>query len=319
MTPVKSTLIVSRDLQAPDEGSVLASVAVHVVGSINVDHVYLLPYLPTPGETLHAMDYVCSLGGKGANQAIAAARAGAVVRMVGAVGDDADWILVQLAGEGICVAGVARSEGSTGHARIEVDAGGENRIVLHGGANRRLALSAIGTALARASPGDWLLLQNETNLVAETARLGRELGLRVAYSAAPFDAGAVVAALPYVDLLAVNEVECAQLAAHLGCEPDTLAVPLQLVTAGGQGAQLLGRGMRIQVPAWPVEVVDTTGAGDVFLGYLVAAMARGAAEDEAMREASAAAALQVSRRGAAAAIPARAAVLEFLEAAGFRS
>lgn len=291
----------------------MPSAAVHVVGSINIDHHYRVSHLPQPGETLRALDYRASLGGKGANQAIAAARAGAAVHMIGAIGDDGAWTLERLAAEGISVTGVARLQGATGHARIEVDVRGENRIVLHGGANRQLELGAVRTALARARPGDWLLLQNETSLVVETARLARALGLQVAYSAAPFDASAVAEVLPQVDLLAVNEIEAGQIEAQLGRSLADIGLPLWLVTAGARGARLQGSGAAFDQPAWVVDPVDTTGAGDVFLGYLVAALARAATADEAMRQAAAAAALQVTRPGAADAIPLRTEVLAFLQ------
>jgi ribokinase len=208
---------------------------------------------------------------------------------------------------------VAEIEGSTGHARIEVDARGENRIVLYAGANGRLDPQAVRTALARARPGDWLVLQNETNLVVETARLGKALGLKVAYSAAPFMPAAAAEVLVHVDLLAVNEVEAAQLEAHLGCDLADLKVPLRLVTAGARGASLRGDGLDLEVAAWEVDPVDTTGAGDVFIGYVVSALARGSEPATALREAAAAAALQVARRGAADAIPVRAEVLAFLD------
>lgn len=287
--------------------------AVYVVGSINIDHVYRVSRLPEAGETLQALDYAASLGGKGANQAIAAARAGARVHMIGAVAADGNWARRRLAAEGISVDGVSVLEGSTGHARIEVDARGENRIVLYAGVNRQLHMADVRTALTGAQPGDWLLLQNETSLVVETARLGRAMGLKVAYSAAPFDPVAVFEVLEHVDLLAMNEVEADQLAGHPGRELETRAVPMQLVTAGARGASLHGEGMALEAPVWPVTAIDTTGAGDVFLGYLVSAFARGADAADALREAAAAAALQVTRPGTADAIPTRAEVRTWLD------
>jgi len=274
---------------------------VHVVGSINIDHVYRLSHLPAAGETLATLGYLRTLGGKGANQAIAAARAGARVRMIGAVGDDGRWTLEQLAGAGIDVAHVRTVTAATGHALIELDARGENRIIVHAGANHELEPAVIREALSSAEPGDWLLLQNETNQVVEAAALGRALGLRVAYSAAPFDAAAVEALLPELDLLAVNEIEAAALAARFG--RDVALLPVRLVTAGAAGARWYQGDEVVSVPAWPVAVVDTTGAGDVFLGHLIGTLALGLSRDEALSRASAAAALQVGRLGAAAAIP----------------
>ncbi len=294
----------------------MSQATLYVVGSINIDHVYRLSRLPKAGETLHALDYAASLGGKGANQAIAAARAGARVHMIGAVGADGAWVCERLAAEGIAIAGIDVLEGTTGHARIEVDARGDNRIVLHAGANHRLALESVRRSLAGARRGDWLVLQNETSAVTATAALGCELGLTVVYSAAPFVPAAAASVLPHVGLLAVNAIEAMQLSAHLGREPAALGVPMTLVTAGAAGARLHARDEVLDTPAWSVTAQDSTGAGDVFLGYLVAALARGCDAPGAMREAAAAAALQVTRPGAADAIPTRAEVLSFMAAAG---
>ena len=287
---------------------------IHVVGSINIDHVYRLAHLPVAGETLAAQAYFRTLGGKGANQAIAAARAGAQVSMIGAVGEDGGWTRDALAAEGITVTGISEVGAPSGHARIEVDARGENRIIIHGGANRCLVLDQVRDALASARHGDWLLLQNETNLVAEVAALGVSLGMQVAYSAAPFEVIAVSEVLAYVHLLAVNELEATQLAGHLRCDIAALPVPLRLVTRGASGARLYDRQSVAELAAHCVNVVDTTGAGDVFVGYMLAGLAQGVSAERAFATANAAAALQVTRAGAASAAPRAAEVQAFLEA-----
>ncbi|MGX0903756.1 ribokinase [Roseovarius sp. MBR-79] len=280
------------------------------LGSINADHIYRLPRLPTPGETLPATGYWRMLGGKGANQSIAAARAGAEVRHLGAVGRDGAWMLAALADCGVDVSNVVRMDGSSGHALVMVDDAGENAIVLHPGSNRALDLPTVAAALSGLVPGDWLLLQNETNLSAEAARLARDAGAQVVYSAAPFEVEAVRGVLPYVTLLILNAVEAAQLEAALG----PVEAPYVLVTKGAEGAVWSDRksGETVSVPAHAVPVRDTTGAGDCFSGYVVAMLATGSSVDTALRLASAAAALQVTRDGASEAIPALPEVLAFL-------
>jgi ribokinase len=282
------------------------------IGSVNIDHLYRVAALPRPGETIAATGYRRALGGKGANQSLAARLAGAEVRHAGAVGPDGEWCRARLAAAGIDVSDLVSVEAATGHAVIMVDGAGENAIVVHGGANRALTPALVERAIGRARPGDWLLLQNETNLVVAAARAGRAAGLRVACAAAPFDPGAAAAVIPHVDLLAVNAVEAAQLAAHLGRPPDAFGVPMLLVTAGADGARLRSGRSELHQPAFSVAAVDTTGAGDTFLGYFMAGLDRQLPLPGAMRSAAAAAAIQVTRPGAAEAIPGAAEVAAFL-------
>ncbi|MEM9097085.1 MAG: PfkB family carbohydrate kinase [Pseudomonadota bacterium] len=272
-------------------------------GSINIDHVHRVPHFPAPGETLADLGYQCHLGGKGANQALAAAASGAEVRMIGAVGADGGWARERMAASGIDVSGVQDSQSATGHAVIYVTPDAENQIVLHGGANQGLTAEMVETALQAAKPGDWWLCQNETNRVAEAAKAARASGLRVAYAAAPFQAEDAVAVLPYADLVAVNAGEAAALAAHLGQSIETLPIAMLLVTDGSAGARLLHNGTETSVPAFAVNAVDTTGAGDTFLGTLLAGLDLGHPPDTALTRAAAAAALQVTRPGAGDAIP----------------
>ncbi len=286
------------------------------LGSINVDHVHRVAHLPAPGETIADTTYAMELGGKGANQSQAAARAGARVMHVGAVGPDSGWITGRLAAAGIDVAGITTVDAATGHAVIFVDAAGENVIVIHGGANRALTEAQVEMALARARPGDWFLAQNETNLVAEGLALAKARGLRTAYAAAPFDPATAAGLLDSVDLLAVNEVEASQLAAHLRVPAKALPVPEVVVTLGARGARHLAGGAVSEVPAFPVTPVDTTGAGDCFLGTFLAARDAGASPAVALRRAAAAAAIKVTRRGASAGIPTADEVTAFLAERG---
>ncbi|MEF9601662.1 PfkB family carbohydrate kinase, partial [Paracoccus sp. PXZ] len=226
---------------------------IYNLGSINIDHVYRLPALPRPGETLHAQSYAQGLGGKGANQSVAAARAGADVVHLGAMGNGDDWVLERLAAAGVRTSAIARlPEIATGHAIILVDAGGENSIVLHGGAN--LALPPDLASGAGLGPDDILLMQNETNLQAETAAHARRAGARVIYSAAPFSIAALREILPHVSILAVNEIEARDTFAAFG---EDLPVEGLLVTRGSEGAEFRDlRGGRVwRQPAFAVQAV----------------------------------------------------------------
>ncbi|MBN2760953.1 MAG: ribokinase [Rhodobacteraceae bacterium] len=278
---------------------------VYCYGSINLDHLYTLPHRLTPGETLAATAYHIELGGKGANQSVAAARAGAVVRHIGAAGPGGAQ--AQLAAFGVDVSGVQVVAEATGHAIILLEPGGENSIVIHPGANRSLDLTAAKEALGAAEIGDLLLIQNEVAHVAQMAEYAMGLGMEVIYSAAPFDPAAVEAVLPFTNILIMNAVEAAQLQAALGIPFEDLPVETVVVTKGAEGASWHAPGTpEIYVPAMAARVIDTTGAGDCFTGALAAALDAALWPPEAMRFAAAAAGLQVGRMGTAAAMPTRA-------------
>ena len=287
---------------------------IYNLGSINIDHVYRVPHLPAPGETLAADSYTVGLGGKGANQSVAAARAGSQVRHIGGVGAEGVWARDRIAGYGVDVAGVAVLDVPTGHAIITVDPGAENSIVLFPGANQALDLAAVQAALAGIGPADTLLVQNETAHASAAAALARAQGARVICSAAPFDLAAVQAMLPHTSILVLNAVEADQLCAALGCSLDQVPVPELLVTRGRDGAEWISNatGARASVAALKVQAVDTTGAGDTFAGYFVAALDAGQTPAQALTLAAAAAALKVTKAGTADVIPSLCEVTEFL-------
>lgn len=284
--------------------------AIFNLGSINIDLFYQVDHLPAPGETIAATQHHQGLGGKGANQSVAAAKAGATVRHIGAVGQGADWIVDRLQGVGVDTSCIAVTNHATGHAMIVVDQSGENTIVLFQGANVQQDPEHIRAALAPAKPGDILLLQNETDGQVTAAQIAQEKGLVIVYSAAPFSVNAVRDILPWVTILVVNEVEAQQLQDAFG----TVDVPQMIVTRGAKGASWTVRGEDpVQVSSFPVEVVDTTGAGDCFIGSAMAALDAGADRAGALRFAAAAAAIKVSRAGTADAMPTRDEVEAFLK------
>lgn len=287
---------------------------IYNLGSINADFFYRVPRLPAPGETVAAASLATGLGGKGANQSVAVARAGSGVRHIGAVGHDGDAAVAELAAAGVDTAHVARVQEPTGHAIVSIDPAGENAIVIYPGANRAQQMPRIEAALSGAGPGDWLMLQNETSHQAESAALARARGLSVVYSAAPFAPEAVAAVLGDLMLLILNAVEAEQLSATLNTAPRALPVPHVLITKGADGAEWIDTdsGETVSVPAVTVTPVDSTGAGDTFAGYAVAGLAQGFDRAAALSRAAAAAALQVTRRGTAAAIPSSEEVAAFL-------
>lgn len=273
------------------------------LGSINIDHFYRMPHLPQPGETLAALDFEKGLGGKGANQSVAAHRAGARVVHIGAIGKGDGWTNGQLALLGLDMGSIARVEPSTGHAIILTDPAGENVIIIHGGANRAQSEEMIAQALGAGQAGDILLLQNETSHQVEAAKMAREHQMRVFYSAAPFELAPLKAILPHVTHLLVNAFEAAALEAETGTALADLPVQVVVVTRGAEGADWISADDHFHAPAFPVEAVDTTGAGDCFAGSLAAAIDQGMTAEQAIRFASAAAALHVTRPGTAEAMP----------------
>ncbi len=283
------------------------------LGSINIDNVYALDRLPKPGETLPAKDFNRGLGGKGANQSIAIARAGGQVHHIGAIGDQSEWTVQALFEAGVDTGNIATVQTPTGHAVIFVDQMAENSIVLLPGANMQITTEQINSALSAAEPGDWFLLQNETNLGSVAAKIAQEMGMRVCYSAAPFSVRAVTEILPFTSLLVVNEIEFQQLKSELSYADRALSRIKLIVTYGAKGATYFNRGEKIEMAAYPSDAVDTTGAGDTFLGYALSALDQGEPVVDAMNQAAAAAAIQVSRPGAAAAIPKFSEVQNFLK------
>ena len=288
-----------------------------VLGSANMDLVVAVPRAPKRGETVTGTAFGTVPGGKGANQAVAAARAGGTVSFLGAVGDDAygEQLRALLAGEGIDVSGLVRVPGPTGTAHILVEDGGENSIVVVPGANGtvRSLTDAHRECIAAA---DVLLVQLELPVatVAQAASFARGAGVRTVLTPAP------VTALPDslladTDLLVPNQHEAAALTGLADVAAAGRALRRHgcdvLITLGGDGCRYVGAGDCFELPAFAVPVVDTTAAGDTFVGALAAA---GSSDLRAgVRRASAAAALTVGRPGASVAVPYRTEIDQFLK------
>ena len=292
--------------------------AIYNLGSINTDIFYTLDAYPRAGETVAARARIVGLGGKGANQSVAAVRAGSRVTHMGRVGPDGVWAVEMMGSYGVEVAHVQRdAQAPTGHAVIMLDPAGENRIVFYPGTNRLVQEDEVCAVLSRAASGDTLMLQNETNGQVAAARTAQGRGMRVIYSAAPFDVDAVREVLPHVTLLAVNAVEATQLQEAVARPLADLDVPEVVVTDGAAGATWhdLRTGVRHHHGPPRVCPVDTTGAGDVFVGFFAAGRDRGYPVEGALRVSVGAGALHVTRQGTAEAIPDVLEVKTFLSAA----
>ena len=291
-----------------------------VVGSINVDLVVSASHLPRPGETVTGGSFARHFGGKGANQAVAAARAGDTVAMIGAVGRDADGddSIAALEAEGIEVSGIRRVEAPSGVAIIAVAPDGENQIVVASGANA--LLEADDDLLGCLGDADVLLacLEIPIPTVTATVLAARGIGIPSVVNPAP-------AQLLPAELLATGPIltpNAGELLAATGAHDLEAGVAQLLaagahaviVTLGPDGALLADRHRRRTFPGHPVAVVDTTGAGDAFSGVLAAWLARGHDLDEAVEAANCAAGLSVTRQGARGGMPDRAEIEEQLQA-----
>ena len=280
-----------------------------VFGSINVDLTFRVDHQPAPGETVLCPGYLASPGGKGANQAAAAARAGAKTNMVGCVGADGFAALAvdTMRNSGVETNAVATVDAPTACAAISVDKDGENSIVVASGANLSTRAAQVPDALL--GPDTLLLLQMEVDLAENWVLLerARERGARTALNVAPA-APVPASALERLDYLIVNEIEGASIAAATGIGTHTPEdIPGQLaerfgltcvLTLGKAGAVLHGPSGVYAIPALNVTPTDTTGAGDTYVGYLAAGLDADLDIVDAARRASAAAALACTREGA---------------------
>ncbi len=286
-------------------------------GSLNIDHVYTVDHFVRPGETLASFAYQCFAGGKGLNQSVALARAGFLVRHAGNIGPDGSMLVEYLTASGADVGLVQTIETPTGHAFIQVDAGGENAIILFGGANQRINEEDIARVLAAAGPADVLLLQNEIASMPEILRAAARRGLRVVFNTAPMSPDVLEYPLKDVALFICNETEVAALTrtdgldAQCGAFRTLFPKASCLLTLGSRGSQFIAPDGEIKVSARMVRAVDTTAAGDTFTGYFLAKWLRNSDPKQAMEYAAQAAALCVTRPGAAESIPCRADVDAF--------
>lgn len=278
-------------------------------GSLNIDYVYQVDHIVKPGETIQSSGFQRNCGGKGLNQSIALARAGASVWHAGMVGEEGDFLVDALAAAGVHTEYVRKAEESTGHAIIQLDASGENSIILYSGANYCFTKDYIDEVLGNFESGDVVLLQAETNLLGEIISAAAKKGLRVALNAAPASENLLELPLEKVTWLIVNETEGEILSHH--SEPDAIMKGLLkrcpestiVLTLGEKGAFAATASEQVFMPAISLNAVDTTAAGDTFVGYFLECALRESDLKQCMKTATAASALAVMKHGAAASIP----------------
>ncbi len=284
------------------------------LGSLNVDRVFRVSHLVRPGETIGSRSLREFAGGKGANQSIALARAGVRVAHCGSVGPDGQWLLETLAADGVDTRMISTSSLPTGQAMIQVADDGQNAIVLLGGANREITSAQIDAALDRCNASRVVLTQNETSGVPYLIEQASRRGFSVVFNPAPCTADVLDYPLTQVALLMLNESEGELISGSSSPEGMLTALRQRLptievvLTLGSAGAIYAGHQGTIRVPAAPAQVVDTTAAGDTFIGYFLASRIAGMSIEQALRTACRAAAICVGRTGAIDSIPHRAEV-----------
>ena len=287
-------------------------------GSLNMDYVYQVSRIVGPGETIHAAGRHVYYGGKGLNQSVAAARAGASVSHAGKVGRDGDGLIAVCERYGINTEHIERGRGDTGHTFIQVDQNGQNSIVLFGGSNREIEREQVDRVLGQSAAGELLLLQNEINGLEYMIRQGAARGLKILLNPSPCDQTVLDCPLEQASWLVFNEVEGWQLTGRR--EPAAILEALKarlphtglVLTLGVQGAFCQRGEERLFQPSFSVAPVDTTGAGDTFLGYFAAGLAQELSLSAVLEQAAAAAALAITRRGAVPSIPSKGEVEDFL-------
>ena len=278
-------------------------------GSLNVDHVYSVEQFVKPGETIGSQAYQKFVGGKGLNQSIALARAGATVSHAGSIGADGAMLRNVLMDDGVDVSSVFEVDQPSGHAIIQVDPAGENCILLHGGANQCNAPDMIDSVFDGADPGDMVLLQNEINDLPNIINHAAEKGLTIVFNPAPMSRDVLEYPLHNVDYLILNQTEATALTLEdnvskvletLGEKYTNVKV---ILTLGSEGAVYQDTHQTICADAFPARAIDTTGAGDTFIGYFLAELACGASIATCLKTACKAASICVQRAGASASIP----------------
>jgi ribokinase len=309
-------------------GSCGVAMKIIVYGSLNIDMIFPVDHIVRPGETIGSRALERGAGGKGANQAAALAKAGLRAFMAGKIGADGEFLLELLQSYGVNTGLVARYDGATGQALIQLDSAGQNAIVLFPGGNACIETGEIRRSLEGFGPGDLVLLQNEISRNGEIMEAAKRQGIPVALNPSPCDEKIANLPLELADMLFVNEIEGAALASCPGGAEgaassggaggegedriyreilETLAGKFPwaeiVLTAGKAGAfygfaEKRARGEIVRLP-----VADTTAAGDTFTGYFIAARARGFPAEESLALACKAASLTVSRKGAMGSIP----------------
>ena len=284
-------------------------------GSLNLDYVYAVDHFVRPGETLSSTGRAVKHGGKGLNQSIALARAGAKVGHAGCIGEGGESLKALLAQNGVDTSDLLTVDEMQGHTVIQVNPDGENCILLYGGSNQCVTAEQVEKTLAGYEAGDWLVLQNEINNLPLIVDVACARGMRIALNPSPYDSKLDAVDFNKLAWLLVNEVEAGQISGSddpeqawtwLHAKYPKLSVLITLGSAGSVAYRVDGDAVETaRQEAFRVKAVDTTAAGDTYTGYFISGLMEGEALATCMRRASKASSISVTRHGAADSIPAR--------------
>ena len=288
-------------------------------GSLNLDLVYQIPHFVRAGETLSTTGFSKNVGGKGLNQSVALAKAGAEVYHAGMIGEDGEMLRSFLKENGVDTRFVRTIDQPSGHAVIQVIPEGNNCIFLFGGSNQCITKEFIDEVLSFFDRGDFLVLQNEINAIDEIINAAYDKGMQIVLNPSPIDENLSKLPLEKISWFILNEIEGGELSGET--EPDRILDRLTalyphakiVLTLGGDGSIYTDGKLRIPQQVYKVTAVDTTAAGDTFTGFFFAGMASGLEPSEALMRASKASSISVTRPGAAASIPTLDEVLEALK------
>lgn len=288
------------------------------IGSMNLDHVYSVDHIVLPGETESAGEIKLFLGGKGMNQSVALAKAGVQVYQGGMIGDDGQPFLDACAEFGIHAELIAKADSKSGHAIIQIDKNGQNSILLYGGANQCLTREYVDGVLSRFHVGDLLLLQNEVNLLPYIVDKAYQQRMQIVLNPSPFNENLDAVDMSKISIFLLNEVEGSQFTGRTS--PSEILSEMNrrfpqsriVLTLGEDGAIYFDGKEKFFQPIFPVEVVDTTAAGDTFTGYFLAGLTEGLPIPKVLELSAKASSIAVSRAGAVPSIPYRAEVEEAL-------
>lgn len=284
-------------------------------GSLNIDYTYKLDHFVQKGETISSKELIVCSGGKGLNQSIALSKAGGDTYHAGAIGEDGRFLLEQLNEAGVNTEYVAvLSNVRSGNAIIQNEAGGDNCIILYGGANQSITKEQIENVFEHFEKDDFIVLQNEINELDYIVKCAKEREMRIVLNPSPMNEKVLRLPLEYIDYFIVNEVEALQiLGKEKNQELDGIKLAEELrrrfpgaaivLTMGAVGAVYVDSKETVTQAAFKVQAVDTTAAGDTFTGFFIGGIMRGLETKEAMLEAAKASAIAVTRQGAAPSIP----------------
>ena len=284
-------------------------------GSLNIDYTYRVDHFVQKGETLSSESLQVFSGGKGLNQSIALSKAGVETYHAGKIGEDGRFLLEMMEHAGVNTSLVEISRDvRTGNAIIQNDKSGDNCILLYGGANQAITKDQVDEVIRHFEAGDYLVLQNEINELSYIMEAAHNKGMKIVLNPSPMNEKIFKLPLETVDVFMLNEVEASQIlgkASAKDADMDALADELHakypdaviVLTIGSAGSIYMGNGKKFRQPVYKVKAVDTTAAGDTFTGFFIGGQLRGLSAEDSMDLASRAAAIAVTRPGAAPSIP----------------